>query len=260
MENELQQSIGFILVRHVNSFVTNKYWIQCVACIRKFYDEEKYKIVIIDDNSDPMYLTNDNSNDMKNVEIVLSEYPSRAELLPYYYFWHNKYFDKAIIIHDSIFFNKFVDFDALSDDKCKFLFHFDHDWDQPEPESKCIRDYLSNSGSVLDTHNDKSAWYGCFGVQSIITHSFLVTLSEKYNFFNLIQCVDNRAKRMHLERIFAVLCTKENPILARVPSIFGKIHDYCKWGVTYSDYRQYHTGTAHLNLHELPVIKVWSSR
>ena len=40
---------GFIITRYVNSELTNKYWNNCIKCIRTFYPYKK--IVIIDDNS-----------------------------------------------------------------------------------------------------------------------------------------------------------------------------------------------------------------
>ena len=40
---------GFIISRHVNSEKTNKYWNNCVKCLRHLYPFKK--IVIIDDNS-----------------------------------------------------------------------------------------------------------------------------------------------------------------------------------------------------------------
>ena len=39
----------FIIVRHVNSELTNKYWKESYNCIRKFYPE--IKVVIIDDST-----------------------------------------------------------------------------------------------------------------------------------------------------------------------------------------------------------------
>ena len=40
---------GFIITRHVNSELTNKYWNNCIQCIRRVYPYRK--IVVIDDNS-----------------------------------------------------------------------------------------------------------------------------------------------------------------------------------------------------------------
>ena len=44
------KTFGFIILRHVNSSITNTYWIRCYDSIRKYYPENT--ILIIDDNSD----------------------------------------------------------------------------------------------------------------------------------------------------------------------------------------------------------------
>ena len=48
-------TLGFIILRHVNSKITNTYWQLCYKRIRKFYP--KNKIVIVDDNSNYQYVT-----------------------------------------------------------------------------------------------------------------------------------------------------------------------------------------------------------
>ena len=47
--------IGFIILRHVNDELTNKYWNHCYNCIRKYYPENN--ILIIDDNSKYEYIS-----------------------------------------------------------------------------------------------------------------------------------------------------------------------------------------------------------
>ena len=32
---------GFIIIRHINSSLTNEYWKECYTCIRKFYPNNK---------------------------------------------------------------------------------------------------------------------------------------------------------------------------------------------------------------------------
>ena len=98
-------SLGFIIIRHVNSPITNQYWKYSYDCIRKYYPE--HNIVIIDDNSHYNHIT---SKELYKTEIIESEYNQRGELLPYYYYLHNKYFDNAVIIHDSVFINSYIDF------------------------------------------------------------------------------------------------------------------------------------------------------
>ena len=114
---------GFIITRHVNSETTNKYWNNCVRCIRRFY--QRRKIVIIDDNSNTEFVKP--FANYINVEIVNSEFPGRGELLPYYYFFKNKYFNNAVIIHDSVFFHRRINFENMIGFKVIPLWHFNPD-------------------------------------------------------------------------------------------------------------------------------------
>ena len=95
------ETFGFIMLRHVNNELTNSYWINCYNCIRTHYPENS--IIIIDDNSNYNFITN---KELYKTTIINSEYPKRGELLPYYYYLHNKLFDVAVIMHDSAFINK----------------------------------------------------------------------------------------------------------------------------------------------------------
>ena len=167
---------GFIITRHVNSETTNKYWNNCVRCIRRFYPHRK--IVIIDDNSNKEFL-NPFAN-YTNVEIVESEFPGRGELLPYYYFLKNKYFNNAIIIHDSVFFHRRINFENVIGFKVIPLWHFNPDTLDLDNTIRIssrlknfgsINDKLTLSNQVLGLNNLK--WYGCFGCQTFINHNFL---------------------------------------------------------------------------------------
>ena len=50
----MNNKIGFIILRHVNSELTNQYWIYCYQSIRKYPEQS---ILIIDDNSNYQYIT-----------------------------------------------------------------------------------------------------------------------------------------------------------------------------------------------------------
>ena len=95
--------IGFIILRHVNNEITNKYWQRCYHQIRIFYPENT--ILIIDDSSDYSFITN---KKLYKTLIINSEYEKRGEILPYYYYLQNKLFDTAVIIHDSVFIQKYI--------------------------------------------------------------------------------------------------------------------------------------------------------
>ena len=95
MDTDASNNIGFIILRHVNSEATNKYWIHCHECIRKFYPENP--ILIIDDNSNYSFISEET---FSNTRVIQSEFPKRGELLPYYYYLHNPFADSAVILHE----------------------------------------------------------------------------------------------------------------------------------------------------------------
>jgi hypothetical protein len=241
---------GFIIIRCVNSKISNDYWKNCYKCIRKFYDN---KIYIIDDNSDKKYLNNDNI-DLFNCEVIFSDFHKRGEILPYYYMHKLKLFKKAVIIHDSVFINKWIDFFKYKN--VKFLWHFTHDWDN-DKEILDLLQYIHNNNTLTHFFNYKNKWMGCFGVQSVIDYDFLNYLHKKYKIFNLLDLIDNRDKRMTFERIFGLICTLNNNLLSNEPSIFGIIHHYIHWGYTYENYIHDFNNN---NLNHLDIVKVWSGR
>ncbi len=242
--------IGFIIIRHVNSENTNLLWQECYKCIREFYDNP---IVIIDDNSDSKFLT---TLEMTNVTLIQSEYPKRAELLPYYYFLKEAWFDTAVILHDSVFIQKPIKFNKPN----RFLWHFtSHRWDDREGEVDCILK-LNNHTHLLDLYNSTDKWNGCFGVMSIITYTMIHDINMKYNFFILLDTIVSRKKRMCMERVFAVILTYETALDKKDCSYFGNITTYCPWKFN-EKYRieNYFKDKAD-NKINLPIVKLWSGR
>jgi hypothetical protein len=163
-DNNDDNTLGFIILRHVNSKITNMYWQLCYKRIRKFYPNNK--IVIIDDNSNYQYVT---EIPLINTIIIKSEFPKRGELLPYLYYLKFKYFDTAVILHDSTFINKYINFSA---DKYKFLWNFDHRWDNPYNELRLLK--VFNNPNLINFYKNKKLWTGCFGGMCIIKHEYLI--------------------------------------------------------------------------------------
>jgi hypothetical protein len=228
--------LGFIILRHVNSSETNVYWIESYESVRKYYPESY--ILIIDDNSNHEYITNIK---LYRTTIVYGEYPGRGELLPYYYYLKYKLFDTAVIIHDSVFLNRYMDFSA---DKYKIMWDFPHNWDQPEDETKMIK--LFEDEELLKFYEDKSLWRGCFGGMSIITHDYLTFVNEKYDISKLLDVVLTRYNRMSFERVIGCLLQKNH----KMEVLLGDITQYCI-STSYKD--------KYINEH-LPIIKVFSGR
>jgi hypothetical protein len=182
-------TIGFIILRHVNNVLTNKYWIYSYHCIRNFYPENF--IIIIDDNSNYKYITNEK---LYKTKIINSEFPKRGELLPYYYFLKNKLFNTAVILHDSVFINKYIDFNV---DKYKMIWTFEHHWDQIEDETKMIKSF--NNVELLNFYKNKNLWNGCFGGMTIITYDYLNYINNKYDLSKLLNHITTRYNRWEVE-------------------------------------------------------------
>lgn len=205
-------SFGFILLRHVNSELTNQYWIECYNRIRKFYQE---KIVIVDDNSNSNFIT---EYPTENCIVIQSEFPKRGELLPYYYLHKYKWFSQAMIIHDSAFIRDEINVPTIK--TVRFLSYFEHMWDNIAGEKEFIS-LLNQKDNLLQLYDAKEKWKGCFGVMSIISLDFLTQIQDTFEFFRLLDVITDREKRMRLERIFALLCHALDSNLIKEPSLHG---------------------------------------
>lgn len=252
-------SFGFIITRHVNSEATNKYWNHSVKILRRLYP--KRKIIIIDDNSNQDFVKADfNYN---NLQIIQSEFPGRGELLPYYYFIKHKFFENAVIMHDSVFIHKRINFDNLRGKKVLPLWHFHSDNENINNSIK-ISSVLLNSHILQDKLRDEikiglpqDNWYGCFGVQAYINHDFLLHIENKYKITNMVYSVLNRPDRCCLERIMGCIFNNECPLCIKIKSLFGDISQHHNWRkYTFDKY------IAHLKKGTTPhvAVKVWTGR
>jgi hypothetical protein len=250
---------GFIITRHVNSELTNKYWNHSVKLIRTFYPHRK--IVIIDDNSNYNYVKPE--FDYRNLQIIQSEFPGRGELLPYYYFLKMKFFKNAVILHDSVFFHRRINFEKINGVNVMPLWFFYSDTENVENTKRIMRS-LKNyqtlesklTKDVVALGMTHQKWIGCFGVQSYINLNFIEAIENKYNITNLVNVVKTRPDRCCLERIFGCIFSTESPTLYRKKSLFGDIMKYQRWGYSYNEYMQ------HLKKGTIPrvIVKVWTGR
>ena len=245
--------IGFIILRHVNSELTNLYWNESYNCIRKKYP--KNMIMIIDDRSDYEYIKCLPETKLTNCLIIQSEFPGKAELLPYYYYYKYKFCEKAFFIHDSVFLQKYIDFDEKTD--IDLLWKIKHDWDNHEGVlieiSKNLLSKLNNGDKLISFYEKPELWHGCFGVMSGISLKFLEMIVEKYNLFILLDHINNWNCRAALERIIPVIFYFET-----TPTImFGDIHDSIAWGYKFENYT---IEKNNIDSNKVPIIKVWSGR
>jgi hypothetical protein len=255
------ENFGFIIIRNVISEKTNEYWQECYNCIRKYYNN---LIIIIDDNSNEEFINSEIN--LENYHIIKSEYNGVGEILGYYYYYKYNFFKKAIIIHDSVFINKKINFNLV--ENIKFIWHFSHDWDSENDEINLLNNILNyNEKNIFDENNKlnkkllkfyyEKSWMGCFGIQSVISYNFLQLIFDKYELYNLIHIIKTRKDRMNLERIFGLICTFEYKNLIINSSFYGKIHHYIHWGYTFD---MYLNDKKKNNLDKYDIIKVWSGR
>jgi hypothetical protein len=252
---------GFIITRHVNSELTNKYWNQCVKLIRTHYPFRK--IIIIDDNSNYDFVKAD--HDYKNTEIIQSEYPKRGELLPYVYFLRHQWFDNAIILHDSVFIHKRIPFENF---KFPVMPLWHHTYDQEYLDNLLrISNHLKNNVylkqklqgpgiNILGMPTDDK-FDLCFGALAYVNINFLKKIENKYKLSNLINCIQSKKDRCGLERIIGLLFFQEYPNLKNIHSLFCNIHHHHK--PFQYDFNQYLQDFRNKKACE-KFVKVWTGR
>ncbi len=205
--NNGKSTIGFIILRYVRCNKTNKLWQKCYDNIRYFYDNE---ILIIDDNSNKHFITD---KKLKNCRIINSKFPRRGEILPYYYYYNNKFCDRVVILHDSMFIKRYIDFINIPKyNNFTRLFSFGNGgYNIDISYFKKQTSVLKNGKELYKFHmNNINNLIGCFGVCSVIDHVFLEKIQKKYNIINLISCISKRDHRKTLERLLSCIFEKEN--------------------------------------------------
>ena len=245
----IDEKFGFIMLRHVSKSEHNLLWIECYKCIRKFY---KNKIVIIDDNSNKKLISNIN---LENTQIINSKLNGRGEILPYYFLIKNNLFEKAFILHDSMFINEKLNF-KFND--FKFLWHASsHNGNNRKLILESFT-YLRESKKkiLINKFNDKKNWFLCFGGCSVITLDFLKKVQREYRITSLLKFSKSRVQRMALERTLAIVFYNFKEFKNDDISIFGDILCYGKLPFLYT-YKEYLNDKKNL---KYPIIKVWNSR
>lgn len=254
---------GFIITRHVNSLETNRYWNHCIKLIRRFYHQ--HPIVVIDDNSNKQFVKEDYH--YKNVTIVESEYPGRGELLPFIYYIKNPWFENAVIIHDSVYIHKKINFDMFQNIPVLPLWYAPYDHEFVDnlvrmsfvlKHSQLLFQKLKKTETKILGVPPLNAFNVCFGCQCYISRKFLIHLNEKYNLTNLIQVVRCRKDRCGLERIMGLLFHEEFKDLYKIKSLFGNIMSHYKsFGYNSEDYMK---DMRRQRILKEPFIKIWTGR
>lgn len=207
-------SFGFIFTRCVRNKEDNQIWINCYKSIRKFYKE---KILIITDGSNKELIED---IPLENVQLIDSEFHGAGEILPYYYFQKLKPFNKAICMHDSMWFVNKFDFKNYDLKDVIFLWYFTST-NRHFPDKEVELAKLTNKDEVLKLYETNN-WNASFGACSYITLDFVNKLNTEYNFLSFVNILGKeRSYRHSLERIFGVLCYLLSDSIKTKTSLFG---------------------------------------
>jgi hypothetical protein len=253
MENEISYNFGFIITRHVNSERTNNYWNKCVNLIKHVYPLRP--IVIIDDNSKKEFVKE--WRNYENVTIISSEYPGRGELLPFVYLLKYKWFEKAVVLHDSLFVHERIPIELFNSDVIP-LWHHPYDAENLANILRIV-DVLKNNNILIKKLLKDKNFNLCFGCQCFITLPFLEKLQQKYQFTNLIHVVTNRTDRCALERVIGLLFhLEQHNFLKKYPSLFGNIKSH--FNAFYYNYEHYIHDYNLRKIIQHKFVKVWTGR
>ena len=97
---------------------------------------------------------------------------------------------------------------------------------------------------------DLGIWNGCFGCMSVVKYDYLKLIDSEYRLASVIPYITCRDARCAFERIIGCLLQ----INVKEASLFGSIHYYCTWGLSFDEYKK------NKYSNDLPIIKVWTGR
>lgn len=259
MSEQTTSDTVFIILRHVNSELTNQYWQLACRRIREYHPEAS--IYIVDDYSRQEWLTPVPDDLAAHVTVLESGLQAgHGEFLPLYYFHMHHWAARAVIIHDSVFLQSRLPI-PLQSVPVQFLWSFDSNLTAERPAERSQISNLNYATELIPMYNHHPGWNGCFGVMTYITWDYLDHLAGKYNLFGaLVGKLSTKLDRCCMERTFAIICQHDQK--RKLDGMFGHILDYVrryqldrKYETTYADYIQKPRLYAHA-----PLVKVWSGR
>ena len=244
--------------RYCNSETTGKYWKYNYELIRNLY--KKVKIIIIDDNSNPEFIKDDNL--YRDIEFIYTKgtnMVARGELLPIYYHYYNNKTPYALMIHDSVFIHKPIHEYIYKDDFISLWdFNSINYYQLLEKRTNELMTVVNKSSKLADIWKCRLLWEGVFGTMGIVSYEYLHKLHKEFNFGMLYNEINNRTDRMVLERLMAIFyfC-----IHNKTPnSILGNIHIFNEnalgklWDLSWEEYMNDE------NLKNNMIVKVWTVR
>ena len=179
---------GFILYRRVIDETTNKLWNNIYDKIREYCN---WDIVIICQSNEEFVKRYPNT-ELVNCKIIKSKFSNDNNLIPYYYFLHEEYFSKGIIINDKLDLNlidsiiinaKANDFHIID----KKIIATDNNIHEQNMVKKIG---ITN----LELYNNKQLWDISKDMMLILTHNRLKKIQDDYDIMKYIDNNNNNYK------------------------------------------------------------------
>ena len=144
---------------------------------------------------------------LKNTRIIISEFDFCNNLISYYYFFVNKYFDKAIILDDEFNFN-ILDKLLLLAQKDDFINISEKEIENNLNETNMlefiVEENMINDNDIIKQFHNKNKWKGCNRLLSICNYNTLKIIQENYNLFYYLKNMDYQTLS-YFENIFGFL-------------------------------------------------------
>jgi len=246
----MKRDWGVIIVRHVVSELTDRYWQISWKRIQHYYPETP--VLIVDDHSDPSMVSplQEEKNMLGIIQVPLC-WKGRGEILGYHYFLRLRPFSRALILHDSVFLNG-INLPSPSSLPVHFLWTFPS-WYDVDTENIALLSCLHHADQLVAFYLDKTKWQGCFGVMSMMSLDFLEALHQEYGFPDrLLPSIHGRGDRSNMERVFACVCSYHQQ-QTKIPALLGNIYEYGPVEVTLKAWEEG-------RLDSLPLQKIWTGR
>lgn len=220
-----EDSYGFLIASCIRE---NAHLLQlnhCIQSIREKHPNQK-KVVVVDFTS-----TNElvQSAIVNNPDVLfeLSTEMIPADMLLLDYYKKNNYFNKAILLQDSMMLKTKFCVSDITD--ITYLWYFTnhrkhwHSINEPDTVYNKMHNIITHDDLNMhvintkienpdfkeycrDIYYNKNEWCGCFGTCCIITYDFLNKLDKCTNIIQLQKQMTNNRLRRSIESIFALAC------------------------------------------------------
>jgi hypothetical protein len=218
-------NFGFLIPTHISTQESLDTFRRCIDSLDRFHPDIP-KILFYDPVMSYDISTLDFVKNNKSITTVKTRY-CQGELNVYKHYYENKYFDMAVILHDSFELKKtLTNLDDIKD--INYIWYFTNHrvhWhtiteDQTEYNIKnsikthddlilhIAQKSFDNSSDFykyfIDIYHRKNEWIGCYGSISILRHDFLLKLEEKTKIFKLLPHMVEKRNRITLESIITI--------------------------------------------------------